>query len=45
MEESVLKWFEDKGIRQTTPIDIIEPKRTTLKLKITDRVRKLSAPD
>ena len=45
MEEAVLKWFENKGIKQTTPDDIIQPKKHNLRVKMPERVRKLSAPD
>ena len=45
MEESVLKWFEHRGIKQTTPEDIVQPNKHKLSVKIIERVRKLSAPD
>ena len=40
-----MKWFENKGIRQTNPDDIIRCPRDTLRATLTNKIRKLSLPD
>jgi hypothetical protein len=45
LELAVLSWFEDRGICQTNPEDVIREHHSSLRLALRVNVRKLSAPD